>query len=67
MIIQLVHKLIDDNIVRDYLSVRKNLLSLFTIPLLKFHLHDNNNRHFYSAVYLDVIFRGAFMITPALA
>ena len=24
----------------------------------------NSNRHFYSAVYLEILFRGAFIITP---
>lgn len=28
---------------------------------------NNNNRHFYSAVYLEILFQGALIITPALA
>ena len=50
-------------------AVLKLNAKLLYIRVLKIRLYhqNSNNRHFCSAVYLEIIFRGAFIITSDLA
>ena len=62
-------KLIKYHKVMKVLKFPKNIIcdNLRYLKLNQCVMDNNNNRHFFCAVYLEILFRGAFIITLALA